>query len=144
VKKLIYAIYVGFVIIMVSTFYMAFSTFDGLVEPGYYEKSKNFFEVKETEDKLGLAVSVPEAMNIGKNDFRAKLATSSGPLTGAKIELYVGDIKNMNSDMSFPLKETSPGVYETDVAIPYKGKWLMRLEIEHQSIRTERRWFVQV
>jgi hypothetical protein len=144
VKKFIYVIYVVFAILMGFTFYMAHSTFDGLVEPGYYKKSKEFFNAKEAEEALGLSVSVPETLADGPNRFRVEIGATSGTLEGAKVELYVGDVKTMKSDMSFTLRETSPGVYETEVTIPYGGKWLMRLEIDHESIKTERRWFIKV
>lgn len=143
-KKLIYGLYVVFAVITATTFYMAHTTFDGLVEPGYYERSKDYFEQKETEEELGLSVSVPDKLVKGRNRFRAEIGTASGPLARAAVELYVGDVKTTRADMRFGFKEASPGVYVSDIAIPYRGMWLLRLEIHHERINTERRWFVKI
>jgi hypothetical protein len=102
----------------------------------------DYFKQKEAEEALGLSVMVPEKLAKGLNSFRAEVITASGPLTGASVILHLGNVKTTESDVSFILNETSPGAYEADITIPDEGKWVMRLEIDHQSIRTERRWFV--
>ncbi len=48
-KKLIYGLYGGFVVLMGVTFYVAHSVNDGLVEHHYYEKARDFFSDKKRE-----------------------------------------------------------------------------------------------
>lgn len=48
-KKLIYALYGGFVVLMGATFYVAHTANDGLVERHYYEKARDFFSDKQRE-----------------------------------------------------------------------------------------------
>jgi nitrogen fixation protein FixH len=143
VKRLIYGLYIAFVLIMAATFYVAGRGYEGLVEPNYYERSKDFFRTKEYEEALGLAITVPEGLVAGNNRFSAGIRTAEGALSGASVALYIGDVRTTESDMRYELKEVSPGLYSSDIAVPYRGTWIMRLEVNHERISTERRWSVK-
>lgn len=142
-KRLIYGLYVAFALLMAVTFYVAGMSYEGLVEPNYYERSKDFFRMKESEEALGLAITVPETLVAGGNRFSASIRTAEGMLSGALVRLYIGDVKTTDSDMYYELEEVSPGLYASDVAVPYRGTWLLRLEVRHETISTERRWSVK-
>jgi nitrogen fixation protein FixH len=140
---LIYGLYIAFALIMAATFYVAGRGYEGLVEPNYYERSKDFFKTKESEEAIGLAITAPDDLVAGNNRFSASILTAEGALSGASVALYMGDVKTTDSDMRYDLKEVSPGVYASDIAVPYRGTWLLRLEVNHERISTERRWSVK-
>jgi nitrogen fixation protein FixH len=143
VKRLIFGLYIAFALLMAATFYVAGVGYEGLVEPNYYERSKDFFRTKESEEAIGLAITVPETLATGNSRFSAGIRTAEGALSGALVALYIGDVRTTDSDMRYELKEASPGVYASDIEVPYRGTWILRLEVKHEMINTERRWSVK-
>ena len=139
-KKLIYGLYALFLILIVITFYMANKFYDGLVVDRYYEKSKDYFNIKKKEEELGLKIAFDHILKVGGNDMSIDLRKGNGPLSGAVVTLFVANISSTRFDRTFPLQEVSPGIYRSKVEIPFSGRWLLRAEIEHIEIRTGRTW----
>ena len=143
-KKLIYGLYALFFVLIAITFYMAHTIYDGLVEDRYYEKSNYYFETKKKEEKIGFKMTLNENLSVGGNNISIHIRKKDGPLTGARVTLFVGNISSTTYDRTFMLKETSPGEYVSRIGIPFSGRWLLRADIEHTDIRTERKWDLRV
>jgi nitrogen fixation protein FixH len=144
VKLFIYILYGIFLSLIIITFYIANRVYDGVIENNYYEKSKNYFLTKEKEGAIGLKVSLLGSVKIGNNDFIVKIGLNHGILKGAKVRLFIGNVANTGYDDMYDLTEDSPGIYRTLVNIPFKGEWILRLNIESKDIKTEKRWFIAV
>jgi hypothetical protein len=144
VKKLIYGLYALFFVLIAITFYMANTIYDGLVEDRYYERSKYYFETKRKEEETGFKITLDENLKVGGNDISIHIRNKDGPLTGARVTLFVGNISSTEYDRTFILKETSPGAYVSRISIPFSGRWLLRADIDHTDIRTGRKWDLRV
>lgn len=143
-KYLIIALYIGFVILTGYTFYMAGDSFDGLVEPHYYEKSKNYFSTREHEEAMGLKLSFAQDMQRGLNHFSVGMSNASGPMRGAEAALYISKLEDPAQPLVYPLIENAPGSYVVNAVIADRGTWSLRLELQHEGFTTDRRWFATV
>ncbi|NOZ24596.1 MAG: hypothetical protein GXO94_00665 [Nitrospirae bacterium] len=144
-KALIYGLYGVFFFLMGATFYVAADVYDGLVDTNYYESARDYFVSRQREEAVGLKVSVVgEGLRRGLNGFSVMVSTGEGPLSGADVRLFVGNISTTRFDRTYPLKERTAGIYAADVEIPAGGKWLLNLGIEDGKMRTGKKWFVTV
>jgi hypothetical protein len=144
VKRVIYGLYILFFVLMVATFYIASMVYDGLVEDRYYEKSKSYFETKKLEEDLGMKMTFDRTATLGTNVFRVDIAKKDGQMSGVNAILFVGNVASEKYDRTYPLREDEPGIYITSFEIPFKGTWLLRLDISHNEITTDRRWTVTI
>ena len=144
-KRFIYALFIGFAIIMAYTFYKASSVYDGLIEPAYYERSKDFFETRKTEENMGL-VFEPSKMpaTTGTQEMAVSVRTYKGPLTSGRASITVGRPSSSSTDRTYEAREGAAGRYVSRVELPERGIWLIRFDFSHPSITTERRWTITV
>lgn len=143
-KALVYALFVVFAIIMVTTFYVAHRVYDGLVEPRYYERGRDFFTSRERDESMGLAFHVPEELRAGANHFSAGVTAGGAPLQEARAELFVGNVSTTAHDAMYTLQEEAPGRYGAELSLPVPGGWVFRLELRKGTWETSHRWSVIV
>ncbi len=144
IKFLIGGLYLMFFFAMVSGIAVAIRQSEGLVETNYYEKGNGWFLTKAAEQKLGLEIKPPDSLSPGNNDVSIKLTSHGKPLEGAEVKLFVGNVSTSDHDFSAGMRETAPGVYETRTVIPYRGKWLVRMELASKQLKTSRSWFYDI
>lgn len=144
IKILIGGLYLLFFFAMISGIAIAFRQNEGLVDTNYYEKGNAWFESKAAEAKLGLEVKSPAPLSVGNNDVTIRISSQGKPFEGADVKLFVGNISNSDRDFSSSMHETAPGIYQTRAVIPYGGKWLVRVDLASNQIRTGRSWFYDV
>ncbi|NTW83173.1 MAG: FixH family protein [Chlorobiaceae bacterium] len=143
--KIVFSILIPlFLIAMGTGIYMAYSRNEGLVEDNYYERSKDFFQSKAIERQLDIAVNPPEKLKRGANEINIRVTSHGKPLEKAALNLFIGNISTTGYDRSMNMKEVSPGNYHTQSAIPFKGIWLVRVDLEKNNLRTSKKWFFDV
>ncbi len=144
-KRFIYALFIGFALITAYTFYKASSVYDGLVEPSYYERSKDWFETRKAEVSMGLAIDLRKMpVSAGTQEMAVSVRNAKGPLTSGHATLTLGRPSSSSTDRAYEAGEVSPGVYSASVELPERGIWLVRFELQHPSISTERRWTITI
>ncbi len=141
-KIFIYGLYIFFGSLLVLTVVSAINHNSGMVIDNYYEKAKNYTKTFEQEQKLGLWITKPKNLKVGKSKFITEITAKDKPLS-AKATLFIGNSKTQNYDKTYTLKELS-GVYSADIDIPKKGIWLFRVELDSDIINTEKKWFIEV
>ncbi|HWR00711.1 MAG TPA: FixH family protein [Chlorobaculum sp.] len=144
IKLLIGGLYLLFFVAMVSGIAVAIRQSEGLVETNYYEKGNDWFLSKAAEQQLGLEIRPPESLSPGNNDVRIRLTSHGKPLEGTEVKLFIGNISTSDHDVSSGMRETAPGVYETRAVIPYRGKWLVRVDLAGRQLKTSRSWFYDI
>jgi nitrogen fixation protein FixH len=144
IKLFIGGLYLLFFSAMITGVTIAFRQSEGLVESNYYEKGNNWFQSRATERQIGLEVKAPESLSPGDNNFSIRLSSHGKPLEGANVKLFVGNVSTSDRDFSSAMRETAPGVYVTRALIPSKGKWLVRMDIAGNKIKTSRSWFYDI
>ena len=144
-KLTLYIIYTIFFIAMGCGIYIGFQTADGLVDNNYYHNSTNYFQTKAHEEKLGIVINKPDTLTIGTNTFTVAVTSHGTPFEQGNISLLLGNVSTNNNDTTLTMQETAPGIYQTTISIPYKGKWFTRLELYHrQQLITTKQWFFSV
>ncbi|NTW51155.1 MAG: hypothetical protein HGB22_01000 [Chlorobiaceae bacterium] len=143
-KFLIGGLYLLFFFAMVSGIAVAIRQSEGLVETNYYEKGNGWFQAKSLERQIELEVTPPQTISQGNNDISIRLTSHGKPLEGAKVKLFIGNVSSSSQDFSSRMSEPAPGVYETRALIPYKGKWMVRMDLAGNQIKTSRSWFYDV
>jgi hypothetical protein len=144
VKPFIIALYAIFIVAMVIGLTVAFRNAESLVEPDYYRKQHDWFRQKSEERRLGLDVRPPLTLSTGKNRVTFVLTELGKPLSKARVHLFIGNVSKSDLDFDCPMRESSPGVYIAEATVPAKGKWLVRLELDSDHLKTNRSWFYDV
>ncbi len=130
----------GFALLMGATFYMAYRSYDGLVERHYYRSASMEFAEREAEARAGFFAILPDRYRSGPSRFAVKLATDAGPLRGARAMLTAMRIKGQGDDREFPLNEETPGAYAAQIVLPSAGQWMFSLDVETDRLHAKRRW----
>jgi hypothetical protein len=143
-KIFLSVLYAVFLFAMGCGIYIAYRDAEGLVEDDYYEHARSYFQTKASENTLGLAVSMPETLRKGNNDIRIVMKTHDKPLEHAVTRLFIGNLTKRGYDSTRLMKEISPGIYQANAVIPFKGIWLIRMELEKDHLKTSRKWFVEL
>jgi hypothetical protein len=144
VKPFIIAIYALFLFAMITGLVVAYRNSEGLVEPDYYRKQSGWFQAKTEERRLGLGIEKPASIRKGENDLTFVLTEHGKPLTRAEVQLFIGNVSTSDLDITTAMRETAPGRYQARVAVPSKGKWLLRLDISSGKLNTSKSWFYDV
>lgn len=55
------------------------------------------------------------------------------PIEGADVRLGLWRVANSRDDQSLQMKETEPGLYNTELLLPDAGRWLAEIIIEHED-----------
>ncbi|MFA6147930.1 MAG: FixH family protein [bacterium] len=139
-KRLIGGVFAAFALLMGATIYIAHHSWDGLVDRRYSEAATNEFAAREEEARAGFTATVTERFLAGNNRVVAALATSSGPLRGARVTLEAMRTDGPRHDRSYLLEEVSPGEYGADVHLPLPGRWIFSLSVDAGRLHPRRRW----
>ena len=139
-KRLIGGLFAGFALVTGATIYIAYRSWDGLVDRRYSEAGANEFTEREAEARAGFTATLPDRCRAGENRFRAVLSTSAGPLRGARVTLDAMRIEGPRDDRSFSLREEAPGAYAADVLLPLSGQWTFSLSVDADPLHARRRW----
>jgi len=142
VKRLIGGLFAAFALLTGATIYIAHRSWDGLVDRRYSEAANNEFTAREEEAREGFTATVTDRYRAGNNRVLAALATSSGPLRGARVTLDAMRIEGPRHDRSYVLREGSPGEYGADVPLPLPGRWIFSLSVDAGRLHPRRRWTV--
>lgn len=124
--------------------YIAYSSEEGLVDENYFEKGRDYFRAKGQEQQLGLEILPPAPLERGINDIAVTITSHGKPVEHAAITLFVGNVSTKNHDRTTEMQERSPGNYHAEADIPFKGKWLVRVEFAQNNLSTNRKWFFDV
>jgi len=143
-KLFLYILYSVFICAMGIGIYVAYRDTEGLVETNYYETGTKFFQSKASEAKLDIAISQPEALKKGNNTIHISVTSQGKPLEHAKLNLFVGNLSKTAYDYTKSMQELSPGHYQANVEIPFKGIWLLRIDLDKQKLTTSRKWFYNI
>lgn len=139
-KRLVAFLLAAFALLTGGTFYIAYRSWDGLVDRRYSEVANSEFTAREEEAREGFTASVTEGYRVGNNLILATLATSSGPLRGARVTLDAIRIEGTRHDRTCLLREVSPGTYGADVLLPLPGRWVFSLSVDTGRYHPRRRW----
>ncbi len=143
-KIFLYALYTVFLFAMGTGFYVAFKGFEGLVEENYYEKASGYFTTKELEDSLGLKIVLPDSLKRGNNAVEVTVFMQGEPLRQAEMTFFAGSVSQSGYDSEYAMREGPPGVYSAEVSVPFSGTWLMRVDLSTSTIKTGRKWFMEI
>ena len=143
-KPFIIALYALFLFAMISGLTVAFRNAEGLVEPDYYLKQNGWFSAKAEERRIGLEVRKPASLRQGENDVTFVLTKQGKPLSHADVKLFVGNVSDKKHDFTIAMRETKPGAYEARISVPSPGKWLVRLDLSADKLKTSRSWFYDI
>jgi hypothetical protein len=144
IKIMIGGLYLLFFFAMIFGIAIAFRQNEGLVETNYYEKGNGWFQARATEQRLGFEVIAPASLSLGENDICIRLSLHGKPVEGAEMKLFLGNISTTDRDFSCSMRETAPGVYQAKTLIPFKGKWLVRMDLASSQLKTSRSWFYDI
>jgi nitrogen fixation protein FixH len=133
-----------FIAAMGTGIYMAYSREEGLVDENYYEKGRDYFRAKSLEQQLGLAITAGNPLRKGTNDIDISVTSHGKPFEHAALTLFIGNVSTKGFDRTLNMQEQSPGNYHAVAAVPSGGKWLMRVDLEKNSLSTNRKWFYDV
>ncbi|NTV02100.1 MAG: FixH family protein [Chlorobiaceae bacterium] len=133
-----------FLLAMGCGIFFAYRNAEGLVETNYYERGNNWFQAKKEERRIGLEVVKPDSLALGDNRVRLVLRGHGRPLRQADVRLFIGNVSSSAHDLTLPMRETGPGVYEANAVVPSKGKWLLRMDLAAGKLKTSRSWFFDV
>jgi hypothetical protein len=140
VKRLIGGLFAAFALVMGATIYISHRSWDGLVDRRYSEAAIHEFTEREEEAREGFTATVTDRYRTGNNRVLAALATSSGPLRGARVVLDAMRIEGPRHDRSYVLREVSPGEYGADIQLPIPGRWIFSLSVDEGRLHPRRRW----
>jgi len=143
-KLFLYILYSIFIFAMGMGIYVAYRDTEGLVETNYYETGTKFFQSKASEAKLDIAISKPEALKKGNNTILISVTSQGKPLEHANLHLFVGNLSKTAYDYTKSMQELSPGHYQANAEIPFKGIWLLRIDLDKQQLTTSRKWFYNI
>jgi hypothetical protein len=143
-KPFIAGIFALFLFAMASGMYVAFRDAEGLVETNYFERGNGWFRAKSEERRLGLVIGNPKSLVSGSNELKFTLTEHGKPLSKAQVKLFFGSVSSRALDFSCPTRETEPGVYEARAVVPSRGKWLVRMDLISDPLKTSRSWFYDV
>lgn len=143
-KPFIIALYALFLFAMISGLTVAFRNAESLVEPDYYQKQNDWFREKTEERRLGLEVRRPESIRQGENELTFVLTEHGKPLQNAAVQLFIGKVQNSGQDVTCAMRETAPGIYQARIAVPSTGKWLVRIDLSSNNLKTSKSWFYDV
>jgi nitrogen fixation protein FixH len=143
-KLFLYILYSVFICAMGIGIYVAYRDTEGLVETNYYETGTKFFQSKAFEAKLEIVISKPEALKKGNNTIHISVTSQGKPLENAKLHLFVGNLSKAAYDYTKSMQELSPGHYQVNAEIPFKGIWLVRIDLDKQQLTTSRKWFYNI
>ncbi len=141
-KRLPAVIAAAFALLLGSTLYLAARKHEGLVDRNYYESASNEFAERELENREGFVVRVPDRYRAGENRFWAAVATTGGPLRGARVTLAAMRASGTRYDREYTLREAAPGRYEGAVNLPFPGQWMLSLAVDAGTIHARRLYTV--
>jgi hypothetical protein len=133
-----------FIVAMGTGIYMAYSLEEGLVDDNYFEKASGYFYSRGIEQQLGLVINPPRAFKQGNNDIKVIVTSHGKPFEHADLTFFIGNISTRAYDRSMKMTECSPGNYHAEAPIPFRGKWLVRVEVSSRNLSTNRKWFFDV
>lgn len=143
-KIFLYGLYAVFLFAMGTGFYFAFRGFEGLVEENYYEKASGYFTTKAIEDSLGLEIMLPDSLKKGGNNVEIVVYAKGEPLREVEVTFFAGSVSQSGYDSEYAMREGPPGVYSAEVSVPFSGTWLMRVDLSTSTIKTGRKWFMEI
>ncbi len=144
-KLFFYIVYPIFFFAMGCGIYIAYKSADGLVDNNYYENSSRYFQAKATEEKLGIALSLPDTLKPGDNVIRVNATSHGKPLGNAALSLFIGNLSSTLYDSTMIMQKLSPGIYQTTATIPFKGVWFARVDLkQQQQLIASKKWFFDV
>jgi|GEM_PF-245908 len=145
-KLFLYILYPVFLFAMGTGIYFAYRDAEGLVDNNYYENGKSFFQSKAAEQKLGIVISRPGTLKPGSNEIRIEVSSHGKPMEHASVRLFTGNLSTAGFDSTIFMREFKPGSYQAITKIPFKGVWLVRIDLEQkpQHLKTSRKWFYDI
>ena len=135
-KKVFIALGVFFSLVVmanVALIYLAFSTFDGLVEDNYYKRGLNYQDEKDQgyrQNSLGWQVNLKKVKNIYSVSINDKEGKA---VRGANVNLTFFRPTMTGFDQNYKLKENKPGLYEQPVDLSLKGIWDIYIDVEKEK-----------
>ena len=109
-KLFFYIVYPIFFFAMGCGIYIAYKSADGLVDNNYYENSSRYFQAKATEEKLGIALSLPDTLKPGDNVIRVNATSHGKPLGNVALSLFIGNLSSTLYDSTMIMQKLSPGI----------------------------------
>jgi nitrogen fixation protein FixH len=121
----------------------AFSTYSGLTHADAYGRGLAYNRVLDRldqQERLGWRVEAAWAAAGGNDPDRLRLVVRDrmdNPLVGARIlGVLVRPVERADV-IALEFSEGSSGVYATDLSLPQRGQWDLRLLIEYAGDRVE-------
>jgi len=107
------------------------------VLPNYYENAVNWDKTRaamESSRALGWKLQINPAARIdphGSRQVTILLSDSQGrPIPNAKLELTYYHHAHANESANVTLNETEPGLFMTNLPMPYEGLWQFKVKVE--------------
>jgi len=111
--------------------YLAVTTFGGLVSNDTYRKGLEYnkqLAAENAQQQLGWTASLELARRGEEIRFTLQ-DKDSDPVSGRLVRVHVGRPATDQFDRTVLLRETAPGTYTRDIALPAAGNWLASLEV---------------
>lgn len=140
------AFFVGLALLLGWFVHLAISTDSGVVNSNAYKEGLAYnaiIEKQVRQDKLGWRPALEiSALKEKQAAIRLTLQDKNGaPLRGATIQFMLIRPTQAGLDTSIILPETTPGRYESSVAVPLPGVWKARITVQagNDSYQMEKR-----
>ncbi len=111
--------------------YFAVSTFNGLVTEGSYRKGLQYdkqLAAEAAQQRLGWTTALD--LSADGRKLRFSVMDSNGrPVSGRQVRVELGRPATDRFDRRVVLRESGPGTYASDVALPGAGNWIAQLAV---------------
>lgn len=114
-------------------YYVASSTYNGVITDQAYEKGLKYNDViarAAAQEKLGWRLTMAKVDSALRVTLRDR---ADAPLSQARVMVWLVRPVQAGMDFSVDLKETAPGVYAAPVIVPAPGLWEVRASVRQGS-----------
>lgn len=142
----ILGIVITFVTVNVIFIVVAFVTSPGLVVENYYEAGRAYEKnalkmLAETQSTRNWETNLdmtPEVFINKENAIRFTAVDERGlPIADASVQLVAYRPSDADADITTPMKEIAPGLFEAIVIFPLKGIWDVNVKVQQGSSKFE-------
>jgi nitrogen fixation protein FixH len=135
-KKVLFGLLAFFGVVFTADgilIYLGSTSQDGLVTENYYQKGISYNDViqsRKRQAELGWTFAMTAPEKAGINPLEIRLTDGDGkPLAGKQVEAELRRPAQKGYDLTFALKEVSPGIYRADVTLPLAGYWDLKTQV---------------
>jgi nitrogen fixation protein FixH len=127
-----------------TMYYLAYKSFDGLVENNYYKRGLNYqseLDQETNQHKLGWHIDLKNSQD--KYIVSAK-DNKGNTIKNAQVKLTFFRPTQAGFDQTINLKEISPGIYDKSIKLPLPGIWDIYIEVEKEKDKWKKKQRISI